>query len=120
MAAGFFCLLISPAWVFAQCPPKAQTETSLLAFKKSEFLVPDDSARQMLARALLPCLSLPNPVLRDVLAEKEWLARMDNLMKPTPLAKWDDAFPSSAGLARRHSLQAFLLLMYANTLQKLL
>lgn len=73
----------------------------------------------MLARALLLCLSLPNPVLRDVLAEKEWLAWMDNLMSPAPVAKWDDAFPTSAGLAKRHNLQPFLLLMYANSLKKL-
>lgn len=274
MAAVFFCLLISPVWAFAQCPPKAQTETSLLALKKSEFLVADDSARQALALDLLPCLSSPNPVLRDGVAfealsywlrkdqlsettrlqilenlqsnlssdkpdsagffapfsalvlsevartdrikawmtpdqrrylvnatadymsgisdyrgfedkqgwrhavahtsdlamqlalnpaldksqldlllaattrqiaisghsyvhgeperllravlyiakrdlhaEKEWQAWMDDLMKPAPLAKWDDVFSSSAGLAKRHNLLAFLLVLHANTLQ---
>lgn len=274
MAAGFFCLLISPAWVYAQCPPKGQTETGLQVLKQSEFLVPNDSNRQTLALGLLPCLSSPNPALRDgiafealsfwlrkdllseatrlqlldelqsklssskpdkagftapfaalvlsevartdriktwmtpeqrrhlvndtagylsgirdyrgfddkqgwrhgvahasdlvmqlalnpavekpqldllldattgqiglsghsyihgeperllravlyiakrdVHAEKEWQAWMDSLVKPAPLAKWDDAFLSSAGLAKRHNLQAFLLLMHANTLQ---
>ena len=274
MAAGFFCLLISPAWVHAQCPPKAQTEASLRALKKSEFLVTDDNARQALALGLLPCLSSPNPVLRDgiafeaisfwlrkdqlnettrrelleklqlnlragkpdnagfsaafsalvlsevtrtdrikawmtpeqrmqlvkattaymtgirdyrgfddkqgwrhavahtsdlvmqlalnpavdkaqldllldattaqigitghsyihgeperllravlyiakrdVHAEKDWEDWMENLVKPAPLVKWDDAFTSSEGLAKRHNLQAFLLLLHANTLQ---
>lgn len=274
MAAGFFCLLISPASLFAQCPPKTQTEASLLALKKSEFLVPDDNARQALALGLLPCLSSPNPVMRDGIAfeaisfwlrkeqlneatrrelleklqvnltggrpdkagfsapfsalvlsevartdrikawmtpdqrkqlvlvasdymvgirdyrgfddkqgwrhavahssdlamqlalnpaldksqldllltattgqiaigghsyihgelerllrtvlyiakrdlhaETEWQAWMNDLMKPAPLAKWDEAFSSNAGLAKRHNLQNFLLLMHANTLQ---
>jgi len=274
MAAGFFCLLIFPAWANAQCPPKAQTEASLLALKKSEFLVTDDNARQALALGLLPCLSSPNPVLRDGIAfeaisfwlrkdqlnetthrelleklqlnlnagkpekagfaapfsalvlsevartdrikawmtpeerkrlvkttaeymsgirdyrgfddkqgwrhavahasdlvmqlalnpaidkpqldslldatttqigiaahsyihgeperllravlyiakrdvytEKEWQNWMENLIKPTPLAKWDDAFSSSEGLAKRHNLQVFLLVLHANTLQ---
>jgi len=274
MAAGFFCLLISPAWVSAQCPPTAQTEAGLLALKQSAFLVTEDRARQTLALGLLPCLSSPNPVLRDgiafeaisfwlrkdqldettrreileklqlnlstgnpdkagfsapfsalvlseiartdrikawmtpeqrmqlvkvtadymagirdyrgfddkqgwrhavahtsdlvmqlalnpavdkaqmdllldatstqigiaehsyihgeperllravlyiakrdVHAEKDWQDWMENLMKPAPLEKWDDAFTSSKGLAKRHNLQTFLLLLYTNTLQ---
>lgn len=274
IAAGFFCLLISPAWVSARCPPRAQTEAGLLALKKSEFLVVEDRARQTLALGLLPCLSSPNPLLRDgiafeaisiwlrkdqlnettrheileklqlnlntgkpdkagfsapfsalvlsevartdrikawmtpeqrmqlvkatagymtgiqdyrgfddkqgwrhavahtsdlvmqlalnpavdkaqmdllldatttqigiaehsyihgeperllravlyiakrdVHAEKDWQDWMENLMKPAPLTKWDDAFASSEGLAKRHNLQAFLLVLHANTLQ---
>lgn len=274
MAAGFFCLLISPVWVFAQCPPKGHTEASLQLLKKSDFSVADDNARQILATGLLTCLASPNPVLRDGIAfeamsfwlrkeqlnqatrqqlletlqsnlagnrsdkagflapfsalvlsevartdrikawmtseqrnqlvnvtanylagirdyrgfddkqgwrhgvahasdlamqlalnpalekkqldallaattrqiaitehsyihgeserllrpvlyiakrelhsEKEWQAWMDQLMQPAPLAKWDDAFASSAGLAKRHNAQSFLLLMHVNTLQ---
>lgn len=274
MAAGFFCLLISLDWAHAQCPPKPETEASLLVLKQSGFLVPDDAARQSLALALLPCLSSPNPVLRDGVAfealsswlrkdqldeatrlqmlvnlqsnlsgskpdkagfrapfsalvlsevarsdrikpwmtpdqrghlvkvtadymsgirdyrgfddkqgwrhavahssdlamqlalnpaldksqldllldatagqiaitghsyvhgeperllrailyiakrdlhaETEWQAWFDNLMKPAPLAKWDDAFSSSAGLAKRHNLLSFLLILQVNTLQ---
>lgn len=274
MAAGFFCLLLSPSFVLAQCPPKGQSETSLQSLKKSEFLVTDETTRQVLALGLLPCLASPNPVLRDGVAfealsywlrkdqlneatrlrlledlqlnlsgsksdkagfsapfsalvlsevartdrikawmtpeqrkqlvsttanymtgihdyrgfddkqgwrhavahtsdlamqlalnpaleksqldslleattrqiainehayihgeperllrpvlyiakrelhsEKDWQTWMDNLMQPAPLAKWDDAFSSSAGLAKRHNLQSFLLLMHVNTLQ---
>jgi len=274
MAAGFFCLLVSPALVYAQCPPKGQTEASLQSLKKSDFLVADENARQTLALGLLPCLASPNPFLRDGIgfeaisfwlrkeqltvetrqalreklqrnltgtkpdkagfsahlsalvlsevarsnrlkawmkpekrnqvvnttagymagirdyrgfddkqgwrhavahtsdlamqlalnpaleknqldtllvsttgqiaitghsyvhgeserllrpvlyiakrdlhSEKEWQAWMDNLVQPAPLAKWDDASSSSAGLAKRHNLQAFLLLMHVNTLQ---
>ncbi|MGH8050195.1 MAG: DUF2785 domain-containing protein [Arenimonas sp.] len=275
MTAGFFCLMICiPSLASAQCPPKGSTESGLQALKKSEFQISDDNQRQSLALGLLPCLALPNPILRDGIAfealsfwlrkdqlslptrqallenlqsnmtstqpdkqgfkapfsvlvlsevartdrikawmsgeqrnklvietshylagirdyrgfddkqgwrhavahssdlamqlalnpaldknqldlllnastqqiaptahsyihgeserllrsvlyiakrdlhdEKEWQVWMEKLVQPAPLAKWDDAFSSSAGLAKRHNLQAFLLLLHTNTLQ---
>lgn len=65
-------------------------------------------------RLLRPVLYIAK---RDLHDEREWQAWMDKLVQPAPLAKWDDAFSSSAGLAKRHNLQAFLLLLHVNTLQ---
>ncbi|MEO8002759.1 MAG: DUF2785 domain-containing protein [Arenimonas sp.] len=65
-------------------------------------------------RLLRPVLYIAK---RGLHSEQEWQAWMDKLVEPAPLAKWDDAFSSSAGLAKRHNLQLFLLLLQANTLQ---
>lgn len=65
-------------------------------------------------RLLRPVLYIAK---RDLHDEREWQAWIDKLVQPAPLAKWEDAFSSSAGLAKRHNLQAFLLLLHVNTLQ---
>ncbi|MGH8106283.1 MAG: DUF2785 domain-containing protein, partial [Arenimonas sp.] len=65
-------------------------------------------------RLLRPVLYIAK---RDLHSEQEWQAWMDKLVQPAPLAKWGDAFSSSAGLSKRHNLQSFLLLMHVNTMQ---
>ncbi|MEP7102139.1 MAG: DUF2785 domain-containing protein [Burkholderiales bacterium] len=41
-----------------------------------------------------------------------WSAWFATLASPAPLASWDDAFKSQAGLARRHNTQAFVQVLY--------
>ncbi len=65
-------------------------------------------------RLLRPVLYIAK---RGLHSEQEWRAWIDKLTEPAPLAKWEDAFSSSTGLAKRHNLQLFLLLLQANTLQ---
>lgn len=65
-------------------------------------------------RLLRPVLYIAK---RDLHTEQEWKTWMDKLVLPAPLAKWEDAFSSNAGLAKRHNLQVFLLLLHANTMQ---
>ena len=65
-------------------------------------------------RLLRPVLYIAK---RGLHSEKEWQLWMDKLLQPAPLVKWEDAFSTSAGLAKRHNLQFFLLLMQANTVQ---
>jgi hypothetical protein len=65
-------LAIFPACAAAQalaaaCPPGEYSRASLEALKAAEFEIADDR-RQPLALALLPCLSDPDPQLRDGIA----------------------------------------------------
>lgn len=52
----------------AACPPPGSDRASLDALKASKFELADDTRRQKLARALLPCLADPDPSLRDGIA----------------------------------------------------
>lgn len=60
---------------------------------------------------------LARPVLvagaRGLHSAQEWDAWFKQLAAPAPLASWDQAFASAAGLARRHNTRAFLLGVYA-------
>jgi hypothetical protein len=61
---------------------------------------------------------LARPVLfaaqRGLLTGDEWQAWLLKVATPAPLASWDDAFESRAGLARRHNVHAFVYVLYAN------
>jgi hypothetical protein len=52
----------------AACPPDGHDRASLEALKAAGFEIADDARRQVLALALLPCLSHPDPQLRDGIA----------------------------------------------------
>jgi hypothetical protein len=60
------CVVAKP--VSAACPPQPHNVASLEALKAAGFEVADDSRRQALALALVPCLADPDPVLRDGIA----------------------------------------------------
>lgn len=45
--------------------------------------------------------------------ETEWNAWFARLLNPAPLASWDDAFSSEAGIAKRHNALAFILVLHA-------
>lgn len=61
---------------------------------------------------------LTRPVLfiagRGVISENEWKSWFAQVLRPAPLASWDSAFSSEAGLAKRHNTMAFLLALYAS------
>jgi hypothetical protein len=61
---------------------------------------------------------LARPVLfiaqRGLHRDDEWKAWFAEVLSPRPMAAWDDAFLSEAGLARRHNTRAFLLSLYAS------
>jgi hypothetical protein len=52
----------------AGCPPAGYDRAQLEALKAAEWAVPDDAARNTLARAMTACLASPDPVVRDGLA----------------------------------------------------
>lgn len=58
---------------------------------------------------------LARPVLfaamRGLHSPEEWTAWFEQIASPSPLASWDQAFQSNAGLARRHNTRAFLLVL---------
>ena len=60
------CAAVRP--VHADCPPKGFDRSSLQTLKSSSFEVTDAARRQELALALLPCLAVPDPTLRDGIA----------------------------------------------------
>jgi hypothetical protein len=45
--------------------------------------------------------------------EDEWNAWFDRLLNPAPLKDWESAFNSEAGLAKRHNVLAFILVLHA-------
>lgn len=51
---------------------------------------------------------------RGLHSDAEWKAWFDGLLSPKPMATWDEAFSSEAGLAKRHNTRAFLLSLYAS------
>jgi len=61
---------------------------------------------------------LARPVLfiaqRGLHSDDEWKAWFAQVMSPAPMAAWDEAFSSEAGLAKRHNTRAFLLSLYAS------
>jgi hypothetical protein len=54
---------------------------------------------------------------RGVLTAPDWSAWFARLGDPAPLAGWDQAFQSEAGLARRHNLRAFAYAVHATAAQ---
>ncbi|MEJ0086502.1 MAG: DUF2785 domain-containing protein [Pseudomonadota bacterium] len=52
----------------AACPPPGEERDSLAALKTAGFEIADDARRQALALALLPCLAVADPQLRDGIA----------------------------------------------------
>jgi hypothetical protein len=52
---------------------------------------------------------------RGLFTQAEWDAWFEKLGRPAPLASWDDAFQSQAGLAKRHNLRAFLYAAWTNS-----
>jgi hypothetical protein len=50
---------------------------------------------------------------RGIYSTAEWQAWLAQISSPAPLANWDQAFESQAGLAKRHNTRAFLLGLYA-------
>jgi len=61
---------------------------------------------------------LARPVLflaqRGLHTDEEWRAWFAQLLSPAPMATWDQAFASEAGLAKRHNTRAFLLSLFAS------
>ncbi|MEO8677783.1 MAG: DUF2785 domain-containing protein [Vicinamibacterales bacterium] len=45
--------------------------------------------------------------------ETEWDAWFARVLNPAPLASWDDAFSSEAGLSKRHNTLEFILVLHA-------
>jgi len=60
---------------------------------------------------------LARPVLfaamRGLQSPAQWSAWFQQVAAPAPLSGWDQAFQSTAGLARRHNTRAFLLVVYS-------
>ncbi|MEN9864814.1 MAG: hypothetical protein RL748_404 [Pseudomonadota bacterium] len=69
----------------ASCPPAGHSKASLLALKTKQFKLDDASQAPTLALALLPCLSDPDPLLRDEIGFEALQALMRNnqLNQPT-------------------------------------
>jgi len=101
-------LALNPALEKAQLDLLLAAVTSQIAITEHSYIDGESE------RLLRPVLYIAK---RGLHGEQEWQAWMDTLVAPAPLAKWEDAFSSSAGLAKRHNLQLFLLLLQANTLQ---
>jgi hypothetical protein len=52
---------------------------------------------------------------REIYAAEEWRAWLVKVVSPAPFKKWDEAYWSQAGLAKRHNTMSFLLALYAQT-----
>lgn len=65
---AFTLALCCQARAEAHCPPAGHSSASLQALKAQQWQVDDQAQRQVLALALLSCLSEPDPELRDGIA----------------------------------------------------
>jgi hypothetical protein len=52
---------------------------------------------------------------RDIYTAEEWDAWLAKVISAAPFKKWEDAYGSQAGLAKRHNTMSFLLALYAQT-----
>jgi hypothetical protein len=52
---------------------------------------------------------------REVYSAEEWRAWLERVISPAPFKKWDEAYWSETGLAKRHNTMSFLLALYAQT-----
>jgi len=52
---------------------------------------------------------------REIYTAEEWRAWLVKVVSPAPFKKWDEAYWSQAGLAKRHNTMSFLLALYAQT-----
>ncbi|MGE0740036.1 MAG: DUF2785 domain-containing protein [Hyphomonadaceae bacterium] len=80
------------------CPPAGYDRAQLEALKAADWALPDDAARNALARALAACVASPDPALRDGVAFEGltyWL-RSQQLAPETMLALADDLQPRLA------------------------
>jgi len=68
LAIVLVTLAVAQPLLAAECPPPGYDRASLDALKASKFELAAETKRQMLALALLPCLSHPDPRLRDGIA----------------------------------------------------
>jgi hypothetical protein len=50
---------------------------------------------------------------RKLHTDAEWKAWFDGIVDPKPLASWNAAFESAAGIRKRHNTRAFLLSLFA-------
>jgi hypothetical protein len=91
----------------SRCPPAGYDRAQLEAIKTAEWAMPDDAARNALARALTACVGSPDPALRDGIAFEglaRWL-RARALTNETMIALADDlqarlAAPDGPGFER--------------------
>jgi hypothetical protein len=67
-----------------------------------------DGESERLARAVLYIAQ------RGLHDEAEWQAWLERVAAPAPLADWNQAFRSRAGLAQRHDVVAFVFALYVN------
>ncbi len=90
-----------------RCPPAGYDSARLEALKAADWALPDDGARNALARALAACVAAPDPALRDGIAFEglqHWM-RAGALSPETLAALADDlqarlTAPEGAGFER--------------------
>lgn len=96
-----------------RCPPAGYTRTQLDALKAAEWALPDDAARNGLARALTACLGSPDPTMRDGIAFEglqHWM-RVRALSDETMLALADTLEAQLTANDRRGFTQPFAALI---------
>jgi hypothetical protein len=91
----------------AQCPPAGYDRATLDALKAADFVIADDAARNVFARAVTVCVADPDPALRDGIAYEglALLLRARQLSDETMLAIEADlearlAAPEGSGFER--------------------
>ncbi len=96
-----------------RCPPAGYTRAELDALKAAEWAMPDDAARNALARALTACVGSPDPTMRDGIAFEglqHWM-RARALSDATMLALADTLEAQLTASDRRGFTQPFAALI---------
>ena len=99
-------LALNPLTTKVQLERLVSAAQSQVAPASGHFYVYGESER--LARPMLMAAR------RQLIEADWWRNLLDQISAPSPLATWDQAFNSQAGLARLHNTKSFLLVLYAN------
>lgn len=109
LTLGLFVTSVCTVAAAPACPPPDWPLSALKQLKQDKWHLPDDTRRETLATALLPCLIDANPELRDRLAFEALSAWMRakqlsettrRLIYQSQLAQLNDAAPDPAGFAK--------------------
>ena len=95
LAASLGCAATGTCIASDACPPQGWSSSDLVALPAAKFVLPAATSADALAVALLPCLSNPDPALRDGVAFEafsHWL-RNDALTPATRQSLFDALLP---------------------------
>lgn len=99
----------------ALSPGSGKTEMDRILAAIAAQIVPADAHFYIYGESERLSIVVAVVASRDVYTADEWSAWLMKIVSPAPFEKWNDAYWSQTGLAKRHDTMNFLLALYAQT-----